>query len=69
MKNTMHIYYDKEGDYLEVRFGKATPSYFEHTGDGIFERHDEVTDQVQGYAIFGVSKRTKPVHVEKPMLV
>ena len=69
MKKKMHIHYDKEGDYLEVRFGKPTPSHFEHIGDGIFERHDDETKQVRGYAIFGVLKRKNSADIEVPIPV
>ncbi len=56
-KKKMSIHYDKEGDYLEIRFGKATPSYFKDIGDDVFERRDESTDELRGYAIYNVQKR------------
>ncbi len=56
MKN-MSIHYDPEADYLEVRFGKATAAYYENLGKDIFERRDEKTGKVKGYAIFNVKKR------------
>ena len=53
----MQIHWDATGDFLEVRFGKPTPSYYEDLGDDVFMRHDEETDEVKGYAFFNVQKR------------
>ncbi len=66
----MFIHYDPEGDLLEVRFGKPTPSYYEDLGDDMFERHDEKTKAVVGYAIFNVQKRkqNKDIEVDIPVL-
>ena len=55
----MHIYYDNEADYLEIRFGRPSPAYYEDMGDGIFERHDEKTDKLTGYAIYNVKRRAQ----------
>jgi hypothetical protein len=69
MKQKMFIHYDPEGDFLEVRFGKPTPAYYENLGNDTFERRDESTDAVRGYAFFNVSKRTKKlrdIEVELP---
>ena len=57
MNQKMQIHWDAAGDFLEVRFGKPTPSYYEDLGDDIFERHDEATGEVKGYAFFNVQKR------------
>ena len=53
----MQIRWDASGDFLEVRFGKVTPSYYEDLGDDVFERHDETTGEIKGYAFFNVQKR------------
>lgn len=57
MKKKLHIHYDAEGDLLEIRFGKATPSYYEDLGNDTFERHDEKTGNIKRYAFFNVRKR------------
>ena len=57
MKKKMHMHYDLEGDFLEVRFGNPTSSYYENIGDDVFERRDRETNEVKGYAIFNVKKR------------
>ena len=53
----MFIHYDAEGDFLEIRFGKPSESYYEEIGDDVFERRDEKTEDVRGYAFFNVQKR------------
>ncbi|MDP3728974.1 MAG: hypothetical protein Q8R18_06010 [bacterium] len=61
MKKRLHIHFDTEGDLLELRFGKVTPSYYEDLGNDIFERHDEKTGKIKGYAFFNVRKRKEKV--------
>ena len=58
----MHIHWDSESDSLEVRFGKAKPSYYEDLGNDIFERRDEKTNQLTGYIFFNVIKRNDTIH-------
>lgn len=57
MKSNLTIHWDKEGDFLELRFGKPTPAYYKDVGDDIFERRDEETEEIKGYAIFNFQKR------------
>lgn len=59
MKNKLHIYYDDEGDFLELRAGKPTPSTYNSIGNDIFQRIDDKTKQVKGFAIFNFKKRTE----------
>ena len=61
MSQKMHIHWDPEGDHLEVRFGKPTPSYYEEVGGDVFERRDEKTGKVVGFAFFNVQKRKTKV--------
>lgn len=60
----MRVWYDKEGDFLEVTFRDAK-GYMRDLGDDIFERVDE-QGQVLGFAIFNFSKRDQQV-VEVPL--
>ncbi|MBI2507579.1 DUF2283 domain-containing protein [Candidatus Woesearchaeota archaeon] len=53
----LSIYYDKEGDFLEVRIGKPTIAYFKDLGNDIFERVDERTGEVNGISIVNFRKR------------
>lgn len=57
MKDQLNIYYDNEGDLLEIRVGNPTPAYYEEINDGVFERRDEKTGKIRGFAIFSFRKR------------
>ena len=59
MKGELSVYYDREGDFLEIRIGKPTKGHFRDLGDDIFERVDEKTGKIRGFAIFNFKKRTK----------
>lgn len=56
MKQKMHVYYDKEGDYLEIRFGEPTESTYEKIGPDTFARIDRKTKKIKGYAVYNVEK-------------
>ena len=47
MNKNLSIYYDKEGDLLEIRIGKPTIGYFKDLGNDIFERIDEKTGEMR----------------------
>lgn len=59
MENNMNIYYDEEGDFLEITSGDMSNCYFDNIGDGIFEIIDKDTKEVKGVAIFSFKVRTK----------
>ena len=61
MNPKLHIYYDSESDYLEIRFGEPTESRYEKIGPDTFIRIDEKTGEVKGYAIFNVQKSEDPL--------
>ncbi len=70
MKGQMQIYYDVEGDFLEINIGKYTKGYFKDIGEGISERIDEKTGKITGVAILGFRKRTqslKDVKIDLPV--
>ena len=70
MKNKLHIHYDEEADFLELRVGKPTASVYEDIGDDIFKRIDEKSGEVKGFAIFNFKKRTEKLKdVEVPLPV
>lgn len=56
MNQKMHVYYDNEGDYLEIRFGEPTESTYEKIGPDTFVRIDKKTKEVRGYAVYNVQK-------------
>ena len=57
----MNIYYDTESDYLEIRFGDVTESYYEKVAPDTFARIDKKTGDVVGYAIYNVKKHKSPL--------
>ena len=59
MSNELNLYYDEEGDFLELNIGAYTEGHFKNLGDGIFERIDKKTNKVTGIAIHGFRKRTR----------
>ena len=68
MKNKLNIYYDKEGDFLELRIGKPTQSVYNAIGNDIFQRVDEKTGEIRGFAVFNFKKRTEKLkEVEVPL--
>jgi len=59
MSNELNLYYDEEGDFLELNVGDYAEGYFKNLGDGVFERIDKKTNKVTGIAIHGFKKRTQ----------
>ena len=59
MKGPMRVYYDEEGDFLEISIGKPTKSYAEELKPGIFLRFDDKTEQVKSVGILNFKKRAK----------
>ncbi|MGE0823146.1 MAG: DUF2283 domain-containing protein [Candidatus Binatia bacterium] len=60
----VRVWYDKEGDFLEVTFREAK-GYLRDLGDDMFERVDE-HGQILGFAIFNFSRRDQQA-VEVPL--
>ena len=70
MKGQMQIYYDVEGDFLEINIGKYTEGHFKDIDEGIAERIDEKTGKVTGIAILSFRKRAqklKDVKINLPV--
>jgi len=59
MENKMNIYYDEEGDFLEITSGNIENCYFDNLGNGIFKIVDKSTNEVKGVAIFNFKSRSK----------
>ena len=59
MKGQMRIYYDEEGDYLEIFISNASPTYGEDIGDDITLFKKESTGEVVGIGILNFKNRTK----------
>lgn len=55
----MRVYYDDEGDFLEISIGKPTKSIATEIERGVFIRKDEKTKEVKSIGILGFKKRSK----------
>jgi uncharacterized protein YuzE len=58
MKGKMSLYYDAEGDYLEIYIEGTSPTYGEDIGDDITLFKKEETGEVIGIGILNFKKRT-----------
>ena len=59
MNEEMSIYYDEEGDYLEITVGDISNCYFDNIGNGTFRIVDKTTKETKGLAIHNFKTRTK----------
>ena len=62
MKGNLNIYYDEDGDFLEINIGEYAKGIFKDIGEGISERIDEKTGKVTGIAIMSFRKRTEKLN-------
>jgi len=53
------VYYDEEGDFLEIRVGAPRANYGDHVNDDIVIFRDEKTDEAVGIGIFNFKTRVK----------
>ncbi len=54
------IYYDEEGDFLEITFGEPPKiEYSDEIEEGIFITRDEETDEVYSIGILSFKKRVE----------
>ena len=67
MKDKLSIHYDEEADFLELRIGKPTPSIYDDMGNDIFQRKDEKTGKIKGFAVFNFKKRSKFKEISVPL--
>ena len=65
MKSQMNLYYDEEGDFLEISMGDISNCFFNNSGNGIFEITDKTTNKIMGVAIFNFKKRTQTLEALK----
>ena len=66
MAQTYDIYYDEEGDFLEITFGEVPENeYSEQIEPGIFITKNEKTKELYSLGILGFKKRC---HVLKELL-
>ncbi len=64
--NTYDIYYDEEGDFLEITFGEVPENeYSEQIEPGIFVTKNEKANELYSLGILGFKKRC---HILKELL-
>jgi len=56
MEKEISVWFDKEGDYLEVTFGKPKKGYFKEIKDDVLQRIDSKTRETIGFAFINFSK-------------
>lgn len=68
MAEKLRVWFDPEGDFLEVRFSDGPGFMRETANDALMERVDE-SGCVVGFSILGVSRfrKEKPLAVELPV--
>lgn len=59
MKGQISIYYDEEGDFLEIMFGDARSDYGDHISQDIVLFKDQGTDEIIGVGIFNFKHHTR----------
>ena len=59
MKGKMNIYYDEEGDYLEIFIEGSGQTYGEEIGDDVTLLKNEKTGDVIVVGVLNFKKRTK----------
>ena len=57
MGKKLNIWFDKEGDFLELTIGKPVKGFFRELGNDMLERVDAKTGKVIGFSILNFSKR------------
>ncbi len=55
----MNIYYDEEGDYLEITNGDISNCFFDNLDNGIFQIVDKFTNEIKGIIIHSFRARTR----------
>lgn len=64
----MSIWYDEEGDYLEITLKRSPDTYFKEVKKGFFEIIDLKTHELVGYAIFDfTSRKEKSIDIQLPL--
>ncbi len=60
----LELYYDEEGDYLEIYSNNHESDIFKNVGDGVFHIVDEKTKKIKGIAISCFRKRNEKTKTE-----
>ncbi|MBI2005394.1 MAG: DUF2283 domain-containing protein [Candidatus Aenigmarchaeota archaeon] len=70
MEKEINVWFDKEGDYLEITFGAPRRGYFKEIKGDVLQRIDSQTGEVLGFAFINFSKHfgemRKPEEIRFP---
>ena len=55
----MRVYYDEEGDFLEISVGNPSKCFASELGNWVFIRKGEKSEEVKSIGILGFKKRSK----------
>ena len=72
MTKQMRIYYDEEGDFLQIMFSEPREDYGDHITKDIVLFKDEKTDEIIGIGIFNFKKQSKNlnnINVDLPVKI
>ena len=61
MKGKLHIYYDDEGDFLEISVGTPTQCISKEIDSGVFIRYDKKTREAKSVGILNFKQRAKSI--------
>ena len=64
MNKKTRLYYDEEGDFLEISVGEPTECYAEEIEPGVFVRIDNQTGEVKSISILDFLERTQSKDIE-----
>src|SRR3989338_8865970 len=64
MDKKTRLYYDEEGDFLEISVGEPTECYAEEIEPGVFVRIDNKTGEVKSISILDFLERTQSKDIE-----
>ena len=57
MNNKTRLYYDEEGDFLEISIGEPVECYAEEIEPGVFVRASKISGEVKSISILDFRKR------------
>ncbi len=64
MNKKTRLYYDEEGDFLEISIGVPTKCYAEEIEPGVFIRIDNLTKEIKSIGILDFRKRSHTKDIE-----
>ena len=62
MNEQMSIYYDEEGDFLEIMFNSSKLDYGDHVSEDVVLFKDQKTKEIIGVGIFNFKQHTKDLN-------